>query len=183
MPDVRPHDLTLRAERPADHDAIDQVVRAAFRRVGGAGASESSGEVAMVEHIRASDRYVPELALVAVIDDEVVGHAMLSEFDLVRDDGRGIERVLELAPVAVRPDYHGFGIGSALCRELLRLAHGRGEPLVLVLGHPTYYPRFGFELAVDHGIRPPDPAMAPAFFVAPLRDDREGLQGRVEFPF
>jgi putative acetyltransferase len=174
MSDADRRDVNLRPERSDDHAAIEQLVRAAF------GGDE---EVAMVARIRASDRYVADLALVAESDGEVVGHAMLSEFDLVRDDGRGTERVLELAPVAVRPDHQGRGVGSALCRALLELATDRGEPLVLVLGHPAYYPRFGFEPAGDHGIRPPEAAMEPAFFVAPLADHRAGLRGRVEFPF
>jgi putative acetyltransferase len=174
MPDAA---FVLRPERAADHAAVAAIVRAAF---GG------DDEVAMVEGIRRSDRYEPDLALVAVRSGEpagdVVGHAMLSWFDLVRDDDGSVERVLQLAPVAVRPDQQGAGVGSALCRELLRRADARGAPLVVVLGHPEYYPRFGFEPAARHGIRPPDPTMAPALFVAPLSGDRRGLRGQLAFP-
>jgi len=100
----------------------------------------------MVEAIRASGGYVPELSLVA-------------------------------------PHRQRKGIGSALVREALRLADGRGEPLVLVLGHPSYYPRFGFRPASEIGIRPPDPEIPDAaFMAAELRSYDPKLHGRVLFP-
>ena len=130
--------MLIRAEKPADFDEIDDVVRAAFGQ---------QDEVDLVRRIRSLDGYVPDLALVAVDDDgAITGHIMLSQADL---DGR---RVLQLAPLAVRPDHHNEGIGGALTRAALELADERGEPLVLVLGHPEYYPRFGFEPARARGI-------------------------------
>jgi len=100
----------------------------------------------MVEAIRASGGYVPELSLVA-------------------------------------PHRQRKGIGSALVREALRLADGRGEPLVLVLGHPSYYSRFGFRPASEIGIRPPDPEIPDAaFMAAELRSYDPKLHGRVLFP-
>jgi putative acetyltransferase len=134
-------------------------------------------EATLVDAIRASDRYVGELSLVAVDGGEVVGHVMLSYVDL---DGRD---VLQLSPLSVAPDRQGEGIGSALSREALRLADERGEPLVVVLGHPTYYPRFGFRPAASLGIEPPDPSMpAEAFMVAPLGAYDPALRGKVTFP-
>jgi putative acetyltransferase len=171
MPDASP---TLRPETENDHADIARVVRDAFGQ---------DDEVEIVDRVRASDRYEPDLALVADLGGEVVGHAMLSWCDLVLDDGDGaVHPFLQLAPVAVRRDHHGAGIGSALCRELLSRARERGEAIVGVLGHPSYYPRFGFELASEHGIEPPDPAMAPALFVAVLDPRRAAsLRGRIEF--
>jgi putative acetyltransferase len=92
-------------------------------------------------------------------------------------------RVLELGPLSVAPGHQGRGIGDALTREALRLADERGEPLVLVLGHPTYYPRFGVRPAAELGITPPDPvAQAEAFMAIPLRAYDPTLRGRVVFP-
>lgn len=134
-------------------------------------------EARLVDAIRASDRYVAELSLVAVDSGEIVGHVMLSYVDL---DGRD---VLQLSPLSVAPDRQSEGIGSALSRKALRLADKRGEPLVVVLGHPTYYPRFGFRPASSLGIEPPDPSMpGEAFMVVPLGAYEPTLRGRVTFP-
>ena len=130
-----------------------------------------------MDAIRASDRYVAELSLVAVDSGEIVGHVMLSYVDL---DGRD---VLQLSPLSVAPDRQSEGIGSALSRKALRLADERGEPLVVVLGHPMYYPRFGFRPASSLGIEPPDPSMPDeAFMVVTLGAYDPALRGRVTFP-
>jgi putative acetyltransferase len=130
--------VLIRAEKPVDFGEIDDVVRAAFGK---------QDEVDLVHRVRALDGYVPELALVATDNDgAIVGHVMLSYARL------GERRVLQLAPLAVRPDRQRQGIGDVLTRSALELADERGEPLVLVLGHPEYYPRFGFEPARARGI-------------------------------
>jgi putative acetyltransferase len=162
--------LSLRAERPEDHDAIATVTAAAFGK---------PREARLVETIRASDRVVPELSLVAEQAGEIVGHVMLSYVDL---EGSA-RRLLELAPMSVAPGRQRRGIGSALVREALRRAEERREPLVLVLGHPSYYPRFGFRLAAELGLTPPDPSIpSEAFMVLALRDYDPTLRGRVVFP-
>jgi putative acetyltransferase len=104
---------------------------------------------------------------------------MLSYVGLTGDD----RRVLELGPISVTPERQREGIGSALIGEALRLAEERGEPLVLVLGHANYYPRFGFRPATELGITPPDPSTGDEFFMAlPLRAYDPSLRGRVIFP-
>ncbi len=161
---------TVRAERSGDFATIREVVTAAFDDV----------EVArLVERIRASEHYVPELALVAELAGEVVGHTMLSYAGL-----EGLEeRLLLLSPLAVRPDVQRRGIGAALTRRLLELADGRGEPLVLVEGIPAYYPRFGFRRAAELGLTPPRPDIpGGAFLVAPLAAYDAALRGRVVYP-
>jgi putative acetyltransferase len=160
--------VRIRPETPADREAIAAVTTAAFGQ---------EQEARIVADIRGSDRFVPELSLVALDGGEVVGHVMLSYVDL---DER---RVLELAPLSVAPERQREGVGSALVRKALRLAQDRGEPLVLVLGHPSYYPRFGFRPASSLGIEPPDPSIADeAFMVVPLGAYEPTLRGRVAFP-
>jgi putative acetyltransferase len=133
----------------------------------------------MVEAIRRSDGYVPELSLVAELEGRIVGHLMLSYVGLAGDE----RRVLELGPMSVTPERQREGIGSALVREALRLAEERGEPLVLVLGHATHYPRFGLRPAAELGISPPDPSMSDEFFMAvPLLAYDATLRGRAVFP-
>jgi putative acetyltransferase len=161
--------VQIRVETPDDATAVARVVEAAFGR---------PDELRMVEAVRASDGFVPELAFVADDAGEVVGHVMLSTVGLV-----GSERhLLELAPLAVAPARQRAGIGSALTRAALAAADARNEPLVLVLGDPRYYVRFGFRRSDTLGLEPPEPAWHAAFMVAPLAAYEPSLRGKVVFP-
>ncbi len=163
--------MLIRQEQPPDFQAIDDVVTAAFGQ---------DNEARLVRLLRESDYYVPELTLVAEENGEVVGHIMLSYAELA---GIGPSRVLSLAPLAVKPGRQRDGLGIALTKEALALADERDEPLVIVLGHPTYYPRFGFESARKHGIEPPDPAFSDeAFMVARLRSYDPQIRGTITYP-
>jgi putative acetyltransferase len=160
--------VRLRAEAPADREAIAAVTTAAFG---------NEREARMVEAIRSSDRFVPELSLVAEAGGVIVGHLLLSYVDL------GGRRVLELGPVSVAPANQRSGVGGKLVREALRRADERDEPLVLVLGHPSYYPRFGFRPASELGIEPPGPSLPDEVFMAvPLQAYDPALRGRVVLP-
>lgn len=166
-------DVVLRPETPADADAIDRVVAAAFG---------SPVEAALVRMIRASSGYVPELSLVAVTDDEVVGHTMLSFVSIVGDSGT--RRVLSLSPLAVHPARQRRGIGSALVHEAVARARARGEPLVCLEGDPRYYGRLGFEDARAYGIEFPLPDWAPpeAGQIRRLDAFDPSINGRVVYP-
>jgi putative acetyltransferase len=134
-------DVFIRPEREADHAEIADVVRAAFVK--------HPDEVALfVERIRASDEFIPELALVAEGSSGVIAHVMLS---WVGVEGGSRPRILNLTPMSVRPDRQRIGIGSALIRDALGRAEALGEPAVMVEGIPGYYPRFGFESATALG--------------------------------
>ena len=143
--------LTIRAERPQDHDAISSVVAAAFG---------SPAEARLVERIRASDGYRAPLALVADLDGVVVGHVMVSAADLHTPDG--VRQLAMLSPLAVAPDHQSDGIGGELVRTVCRLAGEAGEALVVLEGSPTYYGRFGFEPSTDLRDRAPDPRLGAA---------------------
>jgi putative acetyltransferase len=161
--------MEIRPETEADHAAVADLTAAAFGQ---------QDEARLVEAIRASAEFVPELTLVAVDEGRVVGHVMFSYSAL---DGSET-RLLQLSPLSVVPDRQREGIGAALTRESLRLADERGEPLVLVLGHPTYYPRFGFRTASTLGLLAPNPEWPEeAFMAAPLSAYDDSLRGRVTF--
>lgn len=160
----------VRPETPADFAAIAAVVEAAFRQ---------ADEARIVDEIRVSDGYVPELSFVAEERGDVVGHTMLSYVGLEHSP----RRLLELAPMAVLPEWQRQGVGSALARASLAAADERGEPLVLVLGHPSYYPRFGFRPASELGILPPDDDIPDeAFMALPLQAYDPSIRGRVVLP-
>jgi putative acetyltransferase len=142
----------IRPETPEDHAAIYQVVRAAF--------SEHEGVAELVDLIRESPGFVPELSLVACRQGEVVGHVMLSRAELVDELGER-HKVLVLSPLAVSPGVQGRGIGSALVPAGLAGAEALAEPLVVLQGSPHYYPRFGFRDSRTLGITMDLPDWAP----------------------
>ena len=84
---------------------------------------------------------------------EIVGHVMVSRLPLVTD--RGELSALVLSPLGVAPGHQDRGIGTALTRAALAIADRRPEPLMIVQGHPDYYPRFGFVRGRTIGILPP----------------------------
>ena len=142
--------VAIRAEVPEDFDAIRRLVSAAFG---------SDVEADLVDRIRASPEYVADMALVAEVDGEAVGHVMVSAAKLRHASG---ERAISmLSPLAVRPDRQRQGVGAALVEAVLAVADERGEPLVVVEGDPAYYSRFGFEHSLLHGIEIDLPDWAP----------------------
>ena len=91
-------------------------------------------------------------------------------------------RVLALGPLAVAPQRQSTGVGTTLTEASLELADARGDPLVVLLGHPTYYPRFGFETARGHGIEPPTAMMSDAaFMVKALSNYDERYRGKFAY--
>jgi putative acetyltransferase len=168
-----PGDVVIRPEHAADHTAIDAVVRAAFSR--------HPDEVALlVERIRASGNYVPELALVAEDASGVIGHVMLS---FVGIEGASRPQLLNLSPMSVRPDRQRRGVGSRLIEDALNRAEALGAPAVLVEGIPSYYPRFGFESASALGFTAPHESTPDdAFMAKRLPGYVPALAGRVVYP-
>jgi putative acetyltransferase len=163
--------LRIRPEEPSDLPAISNLVTAAFGQ---------PHEATLIELIRRSPFYVPGLALVAEENGEVVGQALFSYIGL---NGEKPAQVLGLAPMAVAPARQRRGIGSALVKHGLLEADRRREPLVVVLGHPHYYPRFGFEPASHHGIYPPWPNIPDsAFMVKLLSGYEKHYRGSVSYP-
>ncbi|MEU7136823.1 N-acetyltransferase [Streptomyces sp. NPDC046261] len=144
-----PHTWLTRAETGADIPVIREIALAAF---------ETPLEADLVDALRADSAWIDGLSIVSTDEDgTVVGHALLTRCHI------GDTPALCLGPVSVRPEYQRSGAGSAAIRAALRAAKGRGERYVTVLGHPAYYPRFGFGRASAHGIRVsmdvPDEAM------------------------
>lgn len=162
--------MIVRAETEADYAAIRTIVDEAF-------GDTITGD--LVEAIRRSARYVPELSLVAVSQGQSLGHVMSSYVDVVP----GTRPVLQVGPLAVAPSHQRRGIGSALMEETIRLADARGEPLLLIEGNPKYYGRFGFTRADEVGIEPPPEALGPQYFMLrPLSDYDPDFRGRAVYP-
>ncbi|MFI9045486.1 GNAT family N-acetyltransferase [Streptomyces sp. NPDC053427] len=127
-----------RAETGADIPAIRDINLAAF---------DTPLEADLVDALRADVSWIDGLSLVSTDEHgKLIGHALLTRCHI--DD----TPALCLAPVAVLPEYQKTGAGSAAVRAALEAARGLGEHYVAVLGHPAYYPRFGFTRASTHGI-------------------------------
>lgn len=162
--------MIIRPETAADHDAIRKVNDEAFG---------DPLEAKLVDAIRESDRFLPELSLVAVSEGQTRGHVISSYVDVEP----GARRVLQVGPVAVLPPHQRRGIGSALMEETIRIADARGEPLLLIEGNPKYYERFGFIRADAVGIEPPSEARGPQYFmIRPLAGYDPAFRGRAIYP-
>lgn len=132
--------IAIRSEQPEDKDAIHRVNEQAFN---------ASEEAILVDQLREHGKVV--LSLVAVHDGQVVGHILFSPIVIETAD-QALEGV-GLAPMAVLPEFQNQGIGSRLVRAGLDECRRLGHKLAVVLGHPEFYPRFGFVPASRYGIR------------------------------
>lgn len=121
----------IREERPGDSLAIDEVLRQAFGQ---------DDEARLVRELR--DGGFNLLSLVAVQGEQIVGHLLFTSLPIVGDSRTW--NAVALAPLAVSPAFQKTGIGTTLMVEGLKQLKARGETIVVVLGHDSYYPRFGF---------------------------------------
>lgn len=155
----------IRPARPADHDAIGALNDLAFQG--------SPLERAATDAVRAA---CPDevIELVADVDGRLVGHIILHPGIIERTAG-GVLQGFGLGPVSVTPGLQRGGIGGRLLASALDEARKRGAPFIFLIGHPEYYPRFGFERASAFGLASPYPdAPDEAWMVCPL--DREALK-------
>jgi len=164
--------MQIRPERPEDREAVFDVNRLAFGQ---------ENEARLVDALRQSSAFIPELSLVALDGSDVLGHIL---FTRITVEGRsGTHDALALAPMAVLPPFQRQGIGSALVRRGLEEARGLGHRVVIVVGHPDYYPRFGFVPGRPLGILPPFEVPSEAFMVLELQPGALlGIQGVVKYP-
>jgi putative acetyltransferase len=162
--------VLIRREVLADVDVIREVHREAFGG-GGGGDGDGTVEAGLVDALRAGGEWVAELSLVAVAGGEVVGHVVCSRAWV------GAVEALGLGPLGVRHEWQRRGVGSALMHAVLAAADALGEPMVVLLGHADYYPRFGFRPARELGILPPVAEWGEHFQVRTLTRYEPGMRG------
>jgi putative acetyltransferase len=162
----------IRPETAEDIGAIYEVNRLAFGQ---------ENEAKLVNELRKAPAFVSGLSLVAVDNINVIGHILFSPIRI--ESKTQSVPALALAPMAVRPDYQRKGVGSELVRVGLSHARALGHRLVVVVGHPGYYPRFGFTPARSHGIEAPFPVPDEAFMILELVEKAlSGVWGTVKYP-
>jgi putative acetyltransferase len=166
--------VLIRRERPDDVDHIDEVHRHAFAGVAPDGSEPV--EVDLVRALRTDRGWVPALSLVAEEDDgHLIGHVIGSE-GFVDDTA-----VIGLGPIGVLPKHQGHHVGHALMHAVLSAADALDYPLVVLLGHTDYYPRFGFVQASRLGISPPDQRWGEHFQARPLAMHQPELRGTFRY--
>ncbi|MGO4501162.1 GNAT family N-acetyltransferase [Paenibacillus sp. 2RAB27] len=133
--------LKIRTEQLSDYGEVFNLNYLAF--------GNREDESRLIERIRLSEGFIPELSLVADENDEIVGHALFSKAQIVEEGNR--HDVTVLAPIAVLPSNQKTGIGGKLIQEGLKRCEALGYDFVFLIGHPTYYPKFGFKPARKYG--------------------------------
>jgi len=161
--------IIIRRERPGETSAVRRVNEQAFGQ---------RAEADLVDALRQRDEFL--ISLVAIEDEQVVGHILFSPVTVQSD--RASWSAMGLGPMAVLPQHQGKGIGSQLVEVGLEECRKTGHEVVVVLGHPEFYPRFGFEPSKPLGIRWKKEVPEEVFMVTELREGAlAGRRGVVKY--
>jgi predicted N-acetyltransferase YhbS len=164
--------VVIRQELENDHEAVYQVVKSAFEKMELASGDEQD----LVNRLRKSQAFIPKLSLVAESDGKVIGHILFTKMKI------GGHPSLALAPVAVLPEFQKQGVGGKLIQEGHRIAKELGYRSVIVVGHPGYYPCFGYSPASKWKITAPFEVPDKAFMVLELVEGGlTGISGMIEY--
>lgn len=163
--------MNIRQANDQDYQEIYNVVEESFKT-----ALHTDGdEQELVIRLKNSEVHIPELSLVAEKDNKIVGHIMLTETKV------GSTTQLLLAPLAILPEYQNQGIGSKLILEAHKIAEKLNYDFIILVGHDTYYPRFGYRPAKEFGIKSPFEIPDEVFMAYPLKDRHMKLNATIEY--
>ena len=160
--------VVIRPETDQDQASIWNVNQEAF---------DGDAEAKLVDALR--DGGFVEVSLVAERDGEIVGHILFSRVGIVTNVGS--VDALSLAPVAVLPSHQRQGIGSGIVEAGLKACRERGHKIVVVLGHPEFYPRFGFSAELARLLESPFGGGEAWTALELVPGALEGVEDRVEF--
>lgn len=164
--------MIIRPEQIVDYEQIAEVNRLAFGR---------ETEARLVERLRDAPEYHPELSLVAVDGNQIIGHILFSLIAI--DSHKGWIPALALAPLAVIPNRQYQGVGSALVEQGIQVCYKLGHRIIVVLGHADYYPHFGFQRASKFEIYCSFAVPDEAFMVLGLGPNAlKDVKGTVVYP-
>ncbi len=164
--------IEIKVETLANFDSIREINKLAFGQ---------PQEAQLIESLRKLENYIPELSLIAFKDDKAIGHILF--FPIYIETEHRKYQTLSLAPMAVLPEHQNKGVGGELIRHGLLQAKTLGFDSVLVLGHPNYYPKFGFKQASKLKIKCPWEVPDEAWMAIELSDGAlEGKAGMAVFP-
>jgi putative acetyltransferase len=170
--------VIVREQQADDYEAILHVYAEAFRQPRFRPPQNLGSvppEVALFEALWELGDIIPEVSFTALSDGGIVGHATASQATV------GTDLVFAVGPIGVLPDHQGTGIGTALMDAVLAAADAADVPLIVLLGAPQYYSRFGFRPAQELGVIPPEPEWGDAFQARPLTAYTESVAGRFQY--
>jgi putative acetyltransferase len=160
--------VVIRSEAEHEREAVHHVNQAAF---------DGDAEANLVETLR--DGGFAEVSLVAEVDGVIIGHILFSRLSIVTKIGTA--DALSLAPMAVLPSHQRRGVGSRLVETGLEACRERGHKVVLVLGHPDFYPRFGFSAELARRLESPFGGGEAWMALELVPGALEGVEGRAEY--
>lgn len=164
--------IIIRKETTEDINEVYHVVKKAFENA----EHSDHDEHHLVNRLRSSSHFIPELSLVAEFNGSIVGHILFTEITV------GDDTLIALAPVAVLPEMQNKGIGTRLIIEGHNIASNLGYRGSVVLGHASYYPKFGYKKASQYGITAPFEVSDDNFMALELKDGGlSEVQGVVEY--
>lgn len=169
--------IKIREEKATDFEAVFKLIRQAFK------SEENSNhqEHFLVERLRQSEAFIPELSLIAEIEKTIVGHILLTKVKITNLQNQ--VNSLALAPVCVLPKFQHKGIGSMLIKQAHKRAIALGYKSVVLLGHHMYYPKFGYQQAHKFGIRFPfDAPKENCMAIELLPNGLKKVSGTIEYP-
>ncbi len=165
-------DIKIRNEARDDFNIITQINDLAF------GGKEESQ---LIINLRKTNDFIPDLSLVAVVDDRILGHILF--YPITIESINNTFPTISLAPMSVHPDYQRKCIGSKLVTDGLERCKDLHFDSVIVLGHPNYYPKFGFNPASQWNIYTEFEAPDEAFMALELEvNSLAGKSGKVVYP-
>jgi putative acetyltransferase len=165
--------VIVRPQKAADYEAIRHIYAAAFARPENPGSGPP--EVDIFEALWEAGDAIPELSFTALTGVRAVGHVTASRATVATDP------IVAVGPIGVLPERQGLGIGSALMDALLTAADDTEVPLIVLLGSPQYYRRFGFRPARELGVLPPEPSWGEAFQARPLTAYTPAVAGQFRY--
>ncbi|MDR6459549.1 putative N-acetyltransferase YhbS [Chryseobacterium vietnamense] len=170
--------ITVRQEEEKDYKKVFELTEEAFRDM----EHSDHQEQFLVEKLRKSEAFIPELSLVA--EDEngtITGHILFTKIKIVNEEESFDS--LALAPVSVKPGFQNQGIGGKLILEGHRIAKELGYESTILIGHEEYYPRFGYKKTSNFGISFPfDIPEENGMAVELIKDGLKDKKGVVKYP-
>lgn len=163
--------LEIRQENKDDYEEIYNVVKTAFETAEHCDGNEQD----LVVALRKGDNFIPDLSLVALKDNKIVGYILFTKIRI------GEFEEVALAPLGVLPKYQKKGIGSKLIKEGHIIAKKLGYHYSVVLGSNEYYSKFGYIPAIEYGIKAPFDVQSENFMAIKLNDTSEDVQGGVKY--
>ncbi|WBV58409.1 N-acetyltransferase [Chryseobacterium daecheongense] len=169
--------MIVRQELEKDYPQVFELVEQAFKNA----EHSDHQEQFLVEKLRKSDAFIPELSIVAEIENEIVGHILFTRLSVKNNDKAF--NSLALAPVSVKPQHQGQGIGSQLISYGHKIARELGYESVILIGHEKYYPRFGYKKTSNFGISFPfDLPEENGMAIELIPDALKNVTGIVTYP-